>query len=121
MRFLMFESGNGCTQNYSESAFWYEEAAKRGNAEAFNNLGVLYKEGRGVEQSDKKAYILFKQSAMKNSPEGQFNLGAMYDQGLGCEIDHEKALEWCRKASFAGHQKAKDIMHRMQQDGQILF
>jgi TPR repeat protein len=40
---------------------------------------------------------------------------------LGCEESTEKALEWCRKASFQGHQKAKDIMHRMQQDGQIVF
>ena len=58
---------------------------------------------------------------MKGLAQAQFNLGAMYDQGLGCEVDHEKALEWCRKASFQGHQKAKDIMHRMQQDGQIVF
>jgi len=75
----------------------------------------------GVEQSYEKAYILFKQAATRNSPEGQFNLGAMYDQGLGCKENKEKALEWCRKASFAGHQKAKDIMHRMQQEGQIVF
>ena len=37
------------------------------------------------------------------------------------EEDKEKAIEWCRKASFQGHQKAKDIMMRMQNDGQIVF
>ncbi|MCJ7765660.1 MAG: sel1 repeat family protein, partial [Thiovulaceae bacterium] len=34
---LMLERGLGCMQNYSESAFWYEEAAQRGHVEAFNN------------------------------------------------------------------------------------
>lgn len=43
------------------------------------------------------------------------------NQGVGCEANQEKAIEWCRKSAFNGHQKAKDIMHRMQQDGQIVF
>ncbi len=37
---LMLERGLGCLQNYSEAAFWYEEGAKRGNLQSFNNLGV---------------------------------------------------------------------------------
>ena len=45
----------------------------------------------------------------------------MYDNGLGCEEDKEKAIEWCRKAAFKGHEMAKSIIHRMQQDGQIVF
>ncbi|MBT5323157.1 MAG: sel1 repeat family protein, partial [Campylobacteraceae bacterium] len=42
---LMLEDGNGCTKNESEAAFWYEEAAKRGNMDAYNNLGAMFKEG----------------------------------------------------------------------------
>ncbi|MBV5335089.1 MAG: sel1 repeat family protein, partial [Sulfuricurvum sp.] len=34
---LSLERGLGCVQNFSEAAFWYEEAAKRGHAGAFNN------------------------------------------------------------------------------------
>jgi TPR repeat protein len=41
--------------------------------------------------------------------------------GLGCQEDKEKAIEWCRKAAFQGHPKAKGIIQRMQQDGQIVF
>jgi TPR repeat protein len=118
---MTLENGDCCTQNYSEAAFWYEEAAKRGNIEAYNNLGALYREGLGVEQDYRKAFILFKKAADAGNPQAQFNLGALYDMGLGCEEDKEKALEYCRKAAFSGHQKAKDIMQRMQQDGQIVF
>jgi len=109
----MLENGEGCEQNFSEAAFWYEEAAKRGNIDAFNNLGAMYKEGRGVLQDYKKAFILFKKA--------QFNLGALYDLGLGCEENKEKAIEWCRKAAYQGHEAAKGIIRRMQQDGQIVF
>jgi len=42
----MFENGDGCRQNYSEAAFWYEEAVKKGNIDTFNNLAVLYREAR---------------------------------------------------------------------------
>jgi uncharacterized protein len=81
---LSLERGLGCLQNFSEAAFWYEEAAKRGNANAFNNLGVLYKEGHGVIQDYAKAFICFSRAANANLAEGQYNLGLMYDQGLGC-------------------------------------
>ncbi len=118
---LMFEQGAGCTQNYSEAAFWYEEAAKRGHMEAFNNLGVLYKEGRGVHQNFQRAFICFSRAAEKGLPAAQYNLGLLYDRGEGVEEDHEKALEWCRKAAFQGHAKAKQIIAGLQEQGKIVF
>ena len=118
---MMLEKGLGCIQNFSEAAFWYEEAAKRGNIDAFNNLGAMFKEGRGVHQDYKKAFILFSKAAQAGNAKAQFNLGAMYDMGLGCEENKEKAIEWCRKAAYQGHQMAKDIIKRMQNDGQIVF
>ncbi len=118
---LMFEQGVGCTQNYSEAAFWYEEAAKRGHMEAFNNLGVLYKEGRGVHQNFQRAFVCFSRAAEKGLPAAQYNLGLLYDRGEGVEEDHEKALEWCRKAAFQGHAKAKQIIAGLQEQGKIVF
>jgi hypothetical protein len=108
-------------QNYSEAAFWYEEAAKRGHGGAFNNLGVLFKEGHGVPQDYNKAFICFSRSASMNLPEAQYNLGLMYDQGLGCDADHDVALEWCRKAAYNGHEKAKHIIQGLQEEGKIIW
>ena len=118
---LMFEQGAGCTQNFSEAAFWYEEAAKRGHLEAFNNLGVLYKEGRGVEQNFHRAYVCFSRAAEKELSAAQYNLGMLYDRGEGVEQNHEKALQWCRKAAFQGHAKAKEIISGLQDQGKIVF
>lgn len=118
---LMLERGLGCLQNFSEAAFWYEEGAKRGHLESFNNLGVLFKDGHGVVQDEAKCFICFSRAAEGGLPEGLYNLGQLYDQGIGCEIDHEKALEYCRNAAFKGHAKAKEIIKKLQEDGQILF
>ncbi|MNN87311.1 Sel1 repeat protein [compost metagenome] len=54
-------------------------------------------------------------------PAAQYNLGMLYDRGEGVEQDHEKALEWCRKAAFAGHAKAKQIIAGLQEEGKIVF
>lgn len=118
---LALERGLGCVQNFSEAAFWYEEAAKRGHSQAFNNLGVLYKEGHGVHQDYARAFLCFSRAAEANLPEGQYNLGLMFDQGLGCEANHDMALEWCRKAAYNGHEKAKTIIRSLQEEGKIVF
>ena len=118
---LMLERGLGCIQNYSEAAFWYEEGAKRGHLECFNNLGVLYKEGHGVVKDEAKTFICFSRAADGGLAEGLYNLGLLYDQGVGCDEDHDKALDLCRKAAYKGHQKAKDIIQGLQEDGKIVF
>jgi len=118
---LMLEQGLGCTQNYSEAAFWYEEGAKRGNLESFNNLGTLYKDGHGVEKDDAKCFLCFSRAAEGGLPQGLYNLGFLYDLGIGCEENHEKALDLCRQAAYKGHEKAKQIIKGLQEDGKIVF
>jgi len=118
---LMLERGLGCVQNYSEAAFWYEEGAKRGHLESFNNLGALYKDGQGVPQDDARCFICFKRAADGGLAEGLYNLGLLYDQGIGCEMDNDKALDYCRKAAYKGHEKAKGIIKGLQEDGKIVF
>ncbi len=64
---------------------WYEEAAKCGYIEAFNNFGVLYKEGHGVGQDFERAFICFERASNGSLSIGNYNLGLMYDQGLCAE------------------------------------
>lgn len=118
---LMLERGLGCIQNYSEAAFWYEEGAKRGHLESFNNLGALYKEGHGVDIDEAKTFICFSRAAEGGLAQGLYNLGMLYDQGFGCEQDHDEALDLCRKAAYKGHEKAKEIIKGLQEDGKIVF
>ena len=118
---LMLERGLGCIGSYSEAAFWYEEGAKRGHLESFNNLGALYKEGHGVDQDDARTFLCFTRAAEGGLPQGLYNLGMLYSQGIGCAEDQDKALDYCRKAAYKGHEKAKDIIKGLQEDGKIVF
>lgn len=45
---LLFETGRGVPQNYTEAAMWYRLAAEQGDSRAQYSLGLLYDRGRGV-------------------------------------------------------------------------
>lgn len=46
--------------------------------------------------------------AVAGDPDAQFNLGQAYKLGRGVPIDLPVAIEWFRKASAQGHQRASD-------------
>ena len=47
---VMYENGQGVTQDFKEALQWYRLSAAQGDAYAQNNLGVMYANGRGVTQ-----------------------------------------------------------------------
>jgi uncharacterized protein len=47
---LLFETGRGVPQNYTEAAMWYRRAAEQGDSLAQYSLGLLYDRGQGVPQ-----------------------------------------------------------------------
>ncbi|NCX62196.1 MAG: sel1 repeat family protein, partial [Betaproteobacteria bacterium] len=70
----MFDDGKGVAQDYKEAVRWYQLAAKQGNAEAQNNLGVMYGLGQGVLQDYTRAHMWLNIAAItgkKNSVEGR--------------------------------------------------
>ena len=57
--------------------------AEQGDAEAQNNLGIMYDSGDGVPEDDAEAVRLFRLAAEQGDGEAQYNLGLMYDDGEG--------------------------------------
>ena len=47
---LMYDQGQGVTQDYKQAVYWYTKAAEQGDAEAQYNLGLMYVKGEGVPQ-----------------------------------------------------------------------
>jgi TPR repeat protein len=47
---LMYDTGEGVTQDFAEAAHWYRLAAEQGNNRAQFNLGIMYVTGEGVPQ-----------------------------------------------------------------------
>ena len=63
---LMYEKGQGITQNYKKAVKWYRLAAKQGNFQAQYDLGLMYANGHGVGQDDVRAFMWINLAAAGN-------------------------------------------------------
>ena len=54
---VIYENGEGVSQDYGEAMRWYRLAADQGDAMAQYSLGVRYTTGRGVSQNYIQAYM----------------------------------------------------------------
>ena len=54
---VMYDVGQGVTQNYEESVKWYRLAAEQGHAGAQYSLGLKYYYGEGVPQNYMQAFM----------------------------------------------------------------
>jgi TPR repeat protein len=77
----------------AREALW--PAARSGNAEAEELIGVMYAMGLGVEQDYERAFEWYLRSAMKGHPGGQSGVAWSYEVGLGMPvIDLTRAYMW---------------------------
>ena len=84
----IFVTGHGgVEQDYSRAAYWFEQAAENGVANAAYNLGVLYHQGLGVPKDVNSAMRWYGAAAELGHPEAQYNLGIAYIEGIGVEYD----------------------------------
>jgi len=68
--------------------------AHKGNADAQNNLGLMYATGRGVQQDYTEAAKWYRMAAEKGVASAQNNLGVMYAGGQGVQQDYVQAHMW---------------------------
>ena len=77
----------------ARAALW--PAARSGNAEAEELIGVMYAMGLGVEQDYQRAFEWYLRSAMKGHPGAQSGVGWYYEVGLGMpSVDLTRAYLW---------------------------
>ncbi len=81
---------------------WGALAAK-GDAEAQNMLGYMYRFGEGVSQDYGQAIQWYRRSADQGNPRAQNNLERMYQLGLGVPKDYQEAFRWFRRAAEQGN------------------
>ncbi len=92
--------------NYELARKYYDEAAKRGNNAAFNNIGCMYVEGKGVNKDYKEAIDWFMKAANLGNYYAMRNIGNLYKNGNGVEQSFDKAIEWYKKAIEFGYKIA---------------
>lgn len=78
-------------------------AARSGNAEAEELIGVMYAMGLGVPRDDKRAFEWYLRSAMKGHPGAQSGVGWYYEVGRGVpEPDLVRAYMWYVLSAIGG-------------------
>ena len=65
--------GDGVLQNYKTALKWYTLSAEQGQADAQNNLGVMYAEGEGVPQDYVYAHMWFNIAASSGKKKASEN------------------------------------------------
>ncbi|MBU4231042.1 MAG: sel1 repeat family protein [Proteobacteria bacterium] len=93
-------------------------AANQGDAEAQNNLGVMYAKGQGVPQDYTEAARWYRKAADQGHAVPQFNLGGLYEKGHGVTQDYVEAARWLRKAADQGYAAAQNNLGFLYDKGQ---
>jgi TPR repeat protein len=118
-----FEDGSAAyrAQNYARAMqLWQPLAAT--NAEAQNNIGIMYMDGKGVRQNTTEALRWIARSAANGSSSGQNNLGGLYRDGKGVARDFNKAFAFFAASAAqgnAGGQLNLGLMYGMGQGTQV--
>jgi uncharacterized protein len=89
--------------DYVRALAVWQPLAQQGNAEAQNNLALLYLDGKGVPRNLPEAARYFQLSAAAGSALGQNNLGGLYRDGNGLARDYGKAARWFAASASQGN------------------
>lgn len=78
-------------------------AARSGNADAEELIGVMYALGLGVERDDRRAFEWYLRAAMKGHPGAQSGVGWYYEVGRGMPApDLVRAYMWYVLSAIGG-------------------
>jgi TPR repeat protein len=88
---------------FEEAMKEFLPAARSGNADAEELIGVMYAMGLGVERDDARAFEWYLRSAMKGHPGAQSGVGWYYEVGRGMEApDLVRAYMWYVLSAIGG-------------------
>jgi TPR repeat protein len=92
--------------DYAEAMRWYRRAADLGNANAMENIGMLYHTGRGIIRDDAEALRWWRKAADLGGANAMNHIGAAYRDGQGVNRDYVEAMRWFRQSSELGNAHA---------------
>jgi TPR repeat protein len=111
---VMYSQGRGYPADCQEAAYRYEQAARKGHADAAFNLGFMLYRGVGATALDcelipdrEKATPWLLQAAKAGKPRAQFLVGRMYATGEGLSRSLDDAFPWLERAAKAGITEAQ--------------
>ncbi len=106
---------------FEEAMEAFLPAARSGNADAEELIGVMYALGLGVERDDERAFEWYLRSAMKGHPGAQSGVGWYYEVGRGMPApDLVRGYMWYVLSAIGGDPDAaismEEIVKKMTQE-----
>ncbi|QFT32959.1 tetratricopeptide repeat protein [Roseibium porphyridii] len=106
---------------YEEAMKELWPAARSGNADAEELIGIMYAMGLGVERDDQRAFEWYLRSAMKGHPGAQSGVGWYYEIGRGMPApDLVRAYMWYTLSAIGGDPDAaislEEVVKKMTKD-----
>ncbi len=106
--------------DFTEAMTQLLPAARSGNADAEELIGVMYALGQGVERDDVRAFEWYLRSAMKGHPGAQSGVGWYYEVGRGMPVpDLVRAYTWYVLSAIGGDPDAaisqEEVVRKMTQ------
>lgn len=98
-----------------------QPAARSGNAEAEELIGVMYAMGLGVERDDVRAFDWYLRASLKGHPGAQSGVGWYYEVGRGvAAIDLVRAYAWYVLSAIGGDPDAaislEEVVKKMSEE-----
>jgi TPR repeat protein len=108
-------------KRYAEALEELRPAARSGNADAEELIGVMYAMGLGVPRDDIRAFDWYLRSAMKGHPGAQSGVGWYYEVGRGMPApDLIRAYAWYALSAIGGDPDAaisqEEVVKKMTAD-----
>ncbi len=101
---LAYMAGIGVEEDSTKAVFWLEHAGRGGYAEAYHNLGMIFKYSKcGVKQDFERSYNYFSVGVDSGSVSCMYDKGFMLYKGLGCEQNYPEAVECFLRAADNNH------------------
>src|SRR5579863_5718088 len=85
--------GRGVTQDFAQSAYWFQKAAEAGDAESQMQIGYLYDAGIGVSKDPERAAHWYQLAASNGWPRAKVNLAILYFWGNGVKKNQPLAAQ----------------------------
>ena len=93
--------------DYATALQKLKPVAERGNTNASNALGRMYRDGKGVPQDYKTAIKYYNTAARNGSAEAMVNIGWFYYHGKGFTQNYHTATKWFTVAAESGNGDAQ--------------
>ena len=90
------------SQQFEAAMEEFMPAARSGNADAEELIGVMYAMGLGVERDDQRAFEWYLRASMKGHPGAQSGIGWYFEVGRGTAVDLVRAYLWYGLSTIGG-------------------